>query len=334
MASTIASAQRALNRAKSSGDKLAIAQAKAAYDKAVRDANVAKQSAKKAASNAGIDSQADKAWVGFKESLTQVGLGALAEWAWDRYKHGASWDQIRTEMRKTKEYKARFPAIDFLVESGQVDANNPEPYYRQLEEGYRQKLKQYGIPAGQWDKPSDIATWITGRVSVDEVERRLRKAQEVSQMNAPLEVRAAMGRLYGVQDTAGALTAYWLDPDLTENTINQNVTSAQIAAQADLTKFGLLTREEAERLTSLGVDQASAQEQFQKLQALGQVKDVTLRGEQTLSNDVYLKAAFEGDAASAQAIRRRQEARTGAFEGQGGFTQQQGRTGIGSASGA
>src|SRR5262245_5462889 len=86
--------------------------------------------------------------------LTNYGLGSLYTWAWNKYLAGESVAQIMLELRDTKEYKQRFPAMATLAKDGRAIT---EQDYINYEQGVRSLLQQYGIAPEMYSSRADIA---------------------------------------------------------------------------------------------------------------------------------------------------------------------------------
>src|SRR3546814_1735147 len=59
-----------------------------------------------------------------------------------RYKGGDSFEEIMLELRETREYKERFPAMQTLRQQGRALT---EQQYMQYEQGLRQVLHTFGL---------------------------------------------------------------------------------------------------------------------------------------------------------------------------------------------
>lgn len=260
-------------------------------------------------------------------TLDQYGLGSLADQAWQSYLKGVPIEQIMLDIRSSKEYQARFPAMAQLQKEGRAIT---EQQYIDYERTAAQLFTAHGLPKGFYDTPKDIADLLVGDVSATELDKRLGEAQVLA-YSAPQEVRDTFQRYFGVQG-AGNLTAHYIDPTLTEPILAKQLTQAQIGAEAGLTGFGQLTSEQAARLADLGVTESTAGQGFNNLASLGQVTSTNLAGETALTPDQLLAAQFAGDTGVQQKIKARQQARVAQFQAGGGYTASNaGTTGIGNA---
>ncbi len=255
----------------------------------------------------------------------QYGLGGLIDWAWQQYLNGTPVEQIYIDAQQRPEWKARFPAMEELARQGR--AISPDAYIA-WERQAVSIFQQYGLPKGFYDQPDDFTKFLVNGVDTPELAQRVQRAAQVA-MQVPQEVRDELASYAGVSDSIGALTALWLDPDRATTALEQQFTAATIGAQSRITGFGALSRDQAMRLAELGVTGDTARQGFGQLGALGQVAGPALAGEQQITRQELLDAAFAGDVEAQRKITQRQEQRVAAFSGGGGYTVGQQRTGIG-----
>lgn len=259
-------------------------------------------------------SQSAKALVdGF---LAQYGLQGLAAWAWNRYKGlggGADALQIiQFEMVDRPEFQARFPAYKELAAKGRAMSPAEMLAY---ERAATQILRANGIPEGFYDSPDDFAGFLRNEVSVAELQQRVTLAAQAA--SGPSETKDALRDLYGV--TEGVLTAFYLDPDRALPVIQRQFQAASLSGAAARTGFGALTAGEAERLVSVGVEDAErtfgqlAADQPEVLGRLAGERETDLIGRESAL------AAVEGNRFAQERIARKRRQRTAAFEGGSGF---------------
>lgn len=258
-----------------------------------------------------------------RQALDEYGLGALADWAWRRFQDGASFDLIMEEVYQRPEFKATYPEYEALAKKGRAYSVAELQAYRKAVVGL---YRMYGIPESFYDQPEDLATLAANEVSVAEISKRVAAAAEAVYQTSPA-VRFEMERLYGVGQ--GDLVAFFLDPGKAEPIIRQNFTSAQVAGQARQTGYGTLTRDEAERLVGLGIDQQAAAQGFGELAANRELFGALDQGETQIGRDTQLGAAFGGDQMAREEIERRRGRRLAEFSEGGGFaTTREGIVGV------
>lgn len=262
--------------------------------------------------------------------LDQYGLGSLSDWAWNLILTGASPVQVEVELRQRPEYRARFPGIAEREKAGLPPISAAE--YVAYENSAVSLFRSAGLPSGFYDEPSDIGRFIGRNVSLAELSARVQEGLVAAQQ-APREVRDELSRLFGVGE--GTLAAFFLDPDKALPAIRRQFAASQIGGASRRAGFGLLAGGEAERLAELGVSEAQAQEGFGQLagaQELFRPLPGQEGAEGIIGREQQLGAAFGGDTAAQEAIRRRGRRRRAEFEGGGSFAAgQRGVIGLGEA---
>lgn len=261
-------------------------------------------------------------------TLDAYGLGSLADKAWQMYLNGEPIEQIMLDIRKTPEYQARFPGMAQLQKNGRAIS---EGDYINLERQYVSLFRQAGLPAGFYDQPADFAGFIANEVSPQEMSGRLDVARQAL-YETPPQVRDELARQYGLN--SGDVMAFLLDPTKALPIIQQQFAAASAGAASRLGGFGMLTRAEAESLSTSGFNFGQFAQGFDQL---AQEKELfaPIIGEQgeSLTREDQLSSVFGGNTAAQRRIQRRAEARKAAFGGGGGFAATQGGvTGLGSAS--
>lgn len=240
---------------------------------------------------------------------------------------------VEEEIRGSKTFKDRFPGIDARVAGGLNAISVNE--YLELEDTYRSIFRNAGLPLHFYDEPGELADFIAKDVSPGEMEARVTKGI-VAARNAPQEVRDALSQFYGIGNTDGALTAYYLDPDKGLDAIQREFESATIAGAAAQVGFGAIDVGQAERLQSLGVSGDQARQGFSELERSQELVTAGVGevGGDTLTQQQQIDATFEQDADLMERIRRQRERRGAAFAGSdaGATTTQAGVTGLKTAS--
>lgn len=254
----------------------------------------------------------------------------LTEWAKNQLIEGNSPNIIRQQLWEQPAFKRRFKVI-FDRRAKGLPAISPAEVL-DYEARARQLFQSAGLPPGFYDSPDDFYNFMVNDVSLTELNARVELAR-TSLYSVDTTTRAEMKRLYGLSD--GQEVAYILDPKSALPLLQNQFISAQTAGASVRSGYGQLTLTEAESLTSLGVDPSKAASGFG---ALVQSKQLfgALPGFESAESDItrseQLSAAFGGDAAAAQKVARRGEARAAASKGGGGFVAgQEGFSGLGTA---
>lgn len=269
------------------------------------------------------------------EFLGMYGLGGLASWAWDMIQRGHSFTTVLQELRTRPEYKQRFPAMDALRERGRA-INESE--YIGLERGYTKVARNYGLPKGFYDDPTDFSGWIANEMSTVELENRLRQWKKVAEEKAadPSNTSALqeMERLYGISADSGEWLALVIDPDKALPAIERQVEASRIGATSRNVGFGSLSRGEAERLAG-ATDVEGAREGLSTLSRSRELFNPLPGREQSerqFSRGDQFGAVFDGDTDQLRAIDRQARRRTAEFEGGGSFaSSREGLSGLGRA---
>lgn len=234
---------------------------------------------------------------------------------------GATEATITMALQETEDYKRRFKANEDRIKKG-LQVLTPAEYLN-LEDGYRQILRSYGL--NQFDTDDYVSQFIANDVSAAELSNRVVTAVQRVR-NADPAVAATLKQYYGIGDTD--LVAYVLDPNQQFPKISTQIGAAEIGAAAALQgiKPGVAV---AEQLARQGVTQAEAQRGYATIanilpsaQKLSEIYGSTLEGyglgeaEQEVFNSL----------ASAQRKRQRlMEREAAAFSGTSGL----GRTTLG-----
>lgn len=262
-----------------------------------------------------------------RRDLDEVGLAALADWAWDQYLNGVSIPQIMLDARDQPAYKTRFAGLDELRKKGRAVS---EATWINAEKSYAAQMRAYGLPESFYDSPADFGKLITGEVSTKEFGDRLEMASQVVAADPRGQaLRNELGGLYGFANADGLALAYWIDPDRGADLIKRQFTAAASSAASVKAGFGSLTKLEAERVGSGGYSEDFLIGAFGKADQMGEF----LTGQDALTRDDLIAGTVEGNQDAQNKITTTAKKRVAAFQGGGGFAAgQTGVTGLGSAS--
>jgi len=167
---------------------------------------------------------------------------------------GATEATITLGLQETDEYKTRFKANEERLKKGLTVLQPAE--YLNLEDGYRQVLRSYGLTA--FDNDDSVQQFISNDVSAAELSNRVVTAVQRVQ-NADPAVIKQLGEFYGI--TSDRLVAYVLDPQQQFQKIERQVAAGEIgvAAGRQGLKVGVQV---AEQLAAQGITQAEAQKGY------------------------------------------------------------------------
>lgn len=137
---------------------------------------------------------------------TATGGTSLSKMIYDWVEQDKSMDWIRLELRKTEQYKARFPGMEAMSKKGMAIS---EAEYIANERSYMQVLQASGMPKGFYDGRDDFAKFMVAEVSPQELSSRVQIAKDYVQMYAPQSVKDQLRGLYGFSNDQ--MAAYVLD---------------------------------------------------------------------------------------------------------------------------
>lgn len=268
----------------------------------------------------------------FRSFLDQYGLGELAPQI-DRWiRDGLTWDQVWVQLMDPSTKPGQvvdriYPELRLTRENGQAPVTIGQVV--EWRDNARTLLRNADFPETFYDDPTDFTPWIVAGVHIPEFQERVGMAVDWGK-NVPAETRSQLSEIYGV--TEGGIAAYVLDPQKALSALKKQQAAAALSGAAVRSGFGGLTALEAERLASLGVTDAQAEQGFG---AIGQSRENLnpLAGQQgeSISRDVQV-GAVAGDLAAVEKIRRAGAQQRGAFGGSGGFSEsREGLSGLGSA---
>ena len=251
-----------------------------------------------------------------KARFQQYNLGSLADKITSLAIDGANEATITLALQETEEYKKRFVANDARLKNN-LKVLSPSDYLN-LEDGYRQVMKTYGLT--QFDNDEYVSKFIANDTSAPELNKRITAAVDRIQ-NADPAIAKTLREYYKIKDTD--LVAYILDPEKNIDKLQKQISAAEIGSAASRQGLtaGLTV---AEQLAAQGVTQAEAQKGY------ATIADI-LPGAEKLSNiygktqDIYGQTEGEQEVfnslASAQRKRQKLSAtETGTFGASSGIS--------------
>jgi hypothetical protein len=274
-AAAAAQAAKDLAAAKAAGDAAAVAAAQRAADaaaaaaaaaNAAKNINVTGNTVIPAAGSTAADiaakAAADSAKLAQRESTIKIltdrfaryNLGSLANKIRSLAIDGATEATITLELQESDEYRQRFKANDERRKRG-LQVLSPADYLN-LEDGYRQVLRTYGLK--EFDTDDYVSKFIANDVSATELSNRVVTAVQRVQ-NADPAVINQLKDYYGI--TSDRLVAYVLDPQQQFQKIERQVAAAEIGVAAG--RQGLTAGVSvAEQLAAQGVTEAEARKGY------------------------------------------------------------------------
>lgn len=185
-----------------------------------------------------------------QDRFAKYGLSSLANKILELAQDGATEATITLQLQETPEYQMRFRANDERLKKGLTVLTPAE--YLNLEDGYRQVLRAYGLR--QFDNDAYVQQFISNDVSPAELSNRVVTAVQRVQ-NADPQIARTLRDYYGIGQAD--LVAYVLDPEQQFQKIERQVAAAEIGTAARLQgiEAGVGT---AEALAAQGITQAEA----------------------------------------------------------------------------
>jgi hypothetical protein len=189
-----------------------------------------------------------------QDRFAKYGMASLGNKIQELAIDGATEATITLGLQNTDEYKIRFKANEERFKKGLTVLSPAE--YLNLEDGYRQVLRSYGLKA--FDNDAYVQQFISNDVSAAELSNRVVTAVQRIQ-NADPAVTKQLRDFYNMGTTD--LVAYVLDPEQQFQRIERQVAAAEIgvAGARQGLKVGVGV---AEQLASQGITQAEAQKGY------------------------------------------------------------------------
>lgn len=251
---------------------------------------------------------------------------SLASWAWSEIVNGKSFDEIALDITQQPAFKAEFPEIEARQKAGlpPISAAQILDYRQRAAEAARAA----GLPKTFYDSKDDFARLISADVSLDEFMTRIKDAQIVA-YQLPADVRAQFAGTLGIGD----FTALAFDPTVAAPLLERKINEAQAITAAQRTGFGALTEAQRNAVVDAGMGFEQQQQAFAQVQNAQELYSALDAGEQGISKDEQIGAAFGGNLAAQQRIEARARRRKATFEGSAGFgASREGVSGLGAAS--
>ena len=241
--------------------------------------NAAPASSSAAAGAPAQSAEQQSAWAYMQQLLDQYGLGSLGGTIQGLISGGMTdANQLQLELQGTPEWKTRFAGNEALRAAGLPVMSVGE--YLSVERSYAQIMKNYGLPTGFYDDPSDFAKLIGGSVSANELNQRVSAWADLANREDPA-IKEQL-RAMGIAD--GDLLAYMMDPARAQPLIQKTYQQALIGGAA---RRNGLNADNAANLVGLGITEQQA------MQGYGVIGDAMPTA--NLLNDIYGEDVTQGD---------------------------------------
>lgn len=249
-----------------------------------------------------------------QQLLDQYGLGSLGPVVQGLIANGMTdANQIQLELQGTNEWKTRFAGNEALRAAGLPVMSVAE--YLSVERSYAQIMKNYGLPTGFYDDPSDFAKMIGGSVSARELEQRVSAWADLANREDPA-IKEQL-RAMGIAD--GDLIAFMMDPARAQPLIQKTYQQALVGGAA---RRQGLDASGAARLVEHGITEREA------LQGYGVISDAMpdatrlsdIYGEDVDQSDLEAEV-FENNGEASRKRKRLASRERAAFQGSSGVGQ-------------
>ncbi len=272
----------------------------------------------------GGDSSADideNAFAKIKNYLSEFGLSDLDGMINELMARGIEDEaSVLYELRNTDSFRKRFAANQARQAAG-LPALTPRSYV-DMENTYREVLRRGGM-LEYFNRQDVFESLIAGDVSPSELYDRMTNAYQVVR-DADPAVKAQMQRLYNVEEKD--LAAYFLEPKTSVSMLKRRADAAKIAAIGQERSGMQLSAPTAEDIAARGYTAAQAAEAFGTIGRQAELYEPLMGGEERISEQQRVGAAFGYDTAAALDVERRKAARLAQFRGGGQFAATTGAT--------
>jgi hypothetical protein len=239
--------------------------------------------------------------------LFSVRNGIPSGWLWQQIVEDVQTvEALMPRLEATQEFRNRYGVLLELRERrarGEVVDVPTMAELRNYEVVVEQTLRSLGLPPQSWSLQR-IHNLVRNQLSAVEVEQRASLAVEWV-MTAPPSVRQAFDEFYGAGQGSAALAAYFLDPDLGQQMLTEQVRTAYVRGLGK--EFGLnLDKARSGQLAKLPMTKSGYATDFGAVaqygdvtrERFGETRDMTLEGE-------GIDAVMFGDADASGSLNRR-----------------------------
>ena len=231
-------------------------------------------------------------WLAGKGSLLQTYTDSYIETGNATFAIGA--------VRASAEYAEFYPGIK--RDDGSVRMT--ETQYEQTREGYFRVFLENGLNPTVFDAAGKFAELIAGDVSVPEFRTRVEKTRQAF-IDNPIadEIKAYYSANFGIDMDDNAVLVAGLDPDMSVSILTNQISQAELGAEAALRNLDLNTQQ-AQRLLQAGITQEGASRLFarsaDKIATLNRLSRQQSRTTPITLQDVLQSDVYQDPAAARQ----------------------------------
>ena len=259
----------------------------------------------------GMSQEQQSAWAYMQGLLDSVGLGSLAGTLQTLINNGMTdAASLQLELQNTNEWKVRFAGNEKLKAAGLPVLSVAE--YLSVERSYAQIMKNYGLPTGFYDDPSDFAQMIGGSISARELEQRVGAWADLANREDPA-IKEQL-RSMGIAD--GDLIAYMMDPARAQPLIQKTYQQALLGGAAR--REGLDTSG-VNRLVEAGITEREAMQGYGVIgDAMPDIKNLgDIYGEEVTQTDLEDEVFMNSGGKKRKRLASRERARFSGTSGVG-----------------
>lgn len=261
-----------------------------------------------AAAPAGPSQRQVSAYETINSILSGAGLGSLSGQLWEMILAGNdNEDHLLLQLQNTNEWRTRFAGNEALRQRGLAVLTPSE--YLNMERSYAQIMRNYGLPAGFYDEPSDFANWIGNNVSAAELQQRVSMHADLVNRTTSQETQA---QLQSMGWTSGDLLAASLDPGRAMPLLQQQWETIKLGARARAAGY-VADNAYLSQLASRGVTEEQASQGFGLI--AGSLADARRLG---LTAEDLQSEVFDNNADAAGKRKRLASAERARFSGSSG----------------
>jgi hypothetical protein len=219
---------------------------------------------------------------------------------------------LQLALQDRPEWKARFAGNEMLRKQG-LGVLSPGEYLA-VERSYAQIMKNYGLPSGFYDEPSDFAKWIGGNVSAAELQQRVSAYSDLAMREDPQVV----AQLKSMGMAQGDILAYIMDPERAAPVIQQQYKTTLLGAASRRAGY-TADNKMLGQLAARGVTEDQASQGFGLVaQTMGDARTLAqVYGEDYTAADLESEV-FDNNAGAAKKRKRLASQERAAFGGSAG----------------
>ncbi|MGH3628780.1 MAG: hypothetical protein ACRDRL_15270 [Sciscionella sp.] len=219
-------------------------------------------------------------------------------------------NELQLSLEGTDEWKTRFAGNQNLIAKGQAPLDVST--YLSTEQSYAQVMKQYGLPQGFYDDPSDFAKWIGDSVSPSEVQTRMQMYSDL----ATREDNSVTQQLSSMGMSKGDLMSYMADPDRSLPLLQNKYQTTLLGAAARRAGVTASSNDFLSQLATEGISEQQATSGYGQIAAeMPEAQKLGNIHHESLTQSDLEKATFENNGPATNKLKRLTNEEQAAFSG-------------------